>query len=102
MRGKWLAVPRRSPMKKSIVFISLAAVALVGCGGGGGGLRRDQAQYEVVQEGAASGVSPDLNPDQAQPPVALTGTNADTTSASTLSTAVPPAGTPAAPGTIAG
>jgi DNA polymerase-3 subunit gamma/tau len=89
-------------MKKRIFFIGLAAATLIGCRGNGGGLRRDQAQYETVQEGTASGNATALNPDPAQPALAMTGTNADTTSAFTLPNTIPPAApAPGAPGTLA-
>ena len=62
----------------------LAAVALLvfGCGRSGK-MQRDQKQYQVVQEGSASGVTSTINgPGETAPP--LTNTNADTTTNFTL------------------
>src|SRR5690348_7750853 len=101
-----LSVGNDQNMKKSIIFITLATLTMVGCGGNGGGLRRDQPQYDAVQEGSASGTSTALTdgqPQQTMPPIAMTSTNADTTSAFTLSSSVPATpGQPAPAGTIAG
>ncbi|HVS30152.1 MAG TPA: hypothetical protein VMS98_01740 [Thermoanaerobaculia bacterium] len=85
-------------MKKVIVFLTLATVALAGCGGGGTDLQRDQTQYEVVQEGSTAAGPADLGPTAM--PAAMTGTNADTTSAFTLSDTAA-LSTTAPPGTIA-
>ncbi|MGZ8868799.1 MAG: hypothetical protein ACXW2P_10680, partial [Thermoanaerobaculia bacterium] len=89
-------------MKKSapIVF-AVAAVLATACGGDRTELRRDQQEYDVVQEGAGGAVTSTLHApgETALPP--LTGTNADTTSAFTLPiTSDPTQSGP--PGTIAG
>lgn len=84
-------------MKRALIV--LIAVALVGCGRGTSRLNRDQQQYDVVQEGSASGVTSTINaPGETTPPI--TGTNADTTTAFSL----PMGGVPSngQPGTIAG
>lgn len=85
-------------MKRALIV--LIAVGLVGCGGGSSRLNRDQQQYDVVEEGSASGVTSTINaPGETTPPI--TGTNADTTTAFTL----PMGGVPTStgqPGTIAG
>lgn len=69
-------------------------------------LRRDQQQYEVVQEGAAGGVTGTLQaPGETLPPVMppLTGTSADTTTAFNLpGVSATTTTTPAPPGSIAG
>lgn len=69
-----------------VVSGSLAIVfAAAGCGAKDRAEKRDQQQYQVVEEGSASGVSPTLAaPGEASPP--LTGTNADTTTSFTLPT----------------
>jgi hypothetical protein len=74
-------------MKKTLIYLAMAAL-LAGCRGGSSGSlqRKDQQNYDVVQEGQASGVTSTINaPGEAvPPPVAMTGTNADTTSNFTL------------------
>ncbi|HEX2123696.1 MAG TPA: hypothetical protein VHL59_18850 [Thermoanaerobaculia bacterium] len=84
-------------MKTKLVIL-LIVVAATACSRSG--VRRDQQNYEVVQEGQASGVTSTIHgPGETLPPI--TGTNADTTTAFTLDpNAVPPAGQQ--PGTIAG
>lgn len=91
-------------MKKSVLIVALvtAAVLATACGDDRNKLRRDQQQYDVVEEGAGGTVSSTLQvPGEPTPLPPLTGTNADTTTAFTL-----PAMTDSAqsgpPGTIAG
>jgi hypothetical protein len=71
---------------------TLAALALLvfGCSRSGK-MQRDQKQYEVVQEGSASGVTSTINaPGETKPP--LTDTNVDTTTAFTIPTNPNPMG----------
>lgn len=91
-------------MKHSLILALLAAFLLATCGRyGPGSLRRDQEQYEVVEEGAASGGSATLAAPGEAPPVlpTLTGTNADTTTAFTIPTGTM-TDTAVPPGSIAG
>jgi outer membrane biosynthesis protein TonB len=75
--------PDKVMSKTRVVFV---AVLLAACGGDEAELRRDQQDYEVVQEGAGGPVTSTVGaPGEVMPP--LTGTNADTTSAFTLPTA---------------
>lgn len=91
-------------MNRTLTFFLAAAILLAsGCGRSNSNLRRDQKNYEVVEEGQASGVSSTISaPGEVEAPVLpMTGTNADTTTAFTLpntSTTTPTA----PPGTIAG
>ena len=63
-------------------------------------LRRDQQQYEVVQEGAGGAVTSTIHaPGEIMPP--LTNTNADTTSAFTLPNVTDTTQSPAPPGSLA-
>jgi len=71
---------------------TLAALALLvfGCSRSGK-MQRDQKQYDVVQEGSASGVTSTINaPGETKPP--LTDTNVDTTTAFTIPTNPNPLG----------
>ncbi|HEX9983629.1 MAG TPA: hypothetical protein VGF69_10220 [Thermoanaerobaculia bacterium] len=92
-------------MKTRDIYLLVATVIVAaGCRGNSSDtLNRGQQQYEVVQEGAASGVSSTINgPGELTAP-AMTGTNADTTTDFNLPTTIP--STPGAPqqaGTIAG
>lgn len=91
-------------MKTTLTLVLGAALLTsAACSRSGHNLRRDQQNYEVIQEGSASGVSSTISaPGETPPPLpALTGTNADTTTAFTLpSTTIPT--TSGQPGTIAG
>jgi hypothetical protein len=72
----------------------VVAAVLSGCGGKGG-VQQKQHEYEVVQEGAATGVTSTIQgPGETLPPI--TGTNADTTTAFTINPNT------ATPGAIAG
>ena len=92
-------------MKKSALFIVSAAVVFaIACRGDEDKLRRDQQEYDVVQEGAGGAVTSTLQaPGEVAPPLVppLTGTNADTTTAFTLPTATDTTQS-GPPGTIAG
>lgn len=87
------------------IGIVFAAAALAACRGNGALNRRSQ-QYNVVQEGSASGVTSTINgPGETPPPVnptPITGTDAaaDTTTNFTLPT--PQAGKAQQPGNLAG
>jgi hypothetical protein len=96
--------PAKEAMKKTSVFCSLAiALSLIACGGNDQVRKTDQAEYEVVQEGSAGGAtSTGLTDGTSAPPMAMTGTNADTTTAFNLPTVSgAPVDPNAAPGTIA-
>ncbi|HUP46417.1 MAG TPA: hypothetical protein VM779_13005 [Thermoanaerobaculia bacterium] len=81
-------------MKATTLSVVLTASVFALACGGDDMLRRDQEQYEVVQEGAGGAVTSTLHtPGEVMPP--LTGTNADTTTAFTL--AVPAMDTTTAP-----
>lgn len=86
-------------MKKALISLAIAA-AFAACHNSGKLQRKDQQQYDVVQEGQASGVTSTINaPGEVVPPPApMTGTNADTTSNFTL----PQVSTTGAPGTQPG
>ena len=89
-------------MKKSVLIMLASAVLFAtACRGERSELRRDQQEYDVVQEGAGGAVTSTLQApgETALPP--LTGTNADTTSAFTLPTTTDPTQS-GPPGTIAG
>jgi hypothetical protein len=78
-------------MRTQLISLMLVSSLIAACGSDK--VKRDQQQYEVVQEGSASGTSTALAP--------MTGTNADTTTAFTIDPSLASApGTP--PGTIAG
>ena len=66
------------------------------------GVRANEKDYEVVEEGTATGVTSTIaGPGETLPPI--TNTNADTTTAFAFDpNAVPPANTTQQPGTIAG
>lgn len=65
-------------------------------------MHRGKEQYDVVQEGAASGVTSTINAPGEQAPAPLTATNADTTTNFTLPAVAPDATTTPAEGTLAG
>jgi hypothetical protein len=92
-------------MKTRDIYLLVATVVVAaGCrGNSGDALHRGQQQYEVVQEGAASGVSSTINgPGELSAP-AMTGTNADTTTDFNLPATIPSTpGVQQQPGTIAG
>ncbi|HSP13826.1 MAG TPA: hypothetical protein VLV78_03630 [Thermoanaerobaculia bacterium] len=91
-------------MKNPLIYLTIAAV-FASCRGGSGSLqRKDQQNYDVVQEGQASGVTSTINVpgEPTPPPVGLTGTNADTTSNFTLPQVATSTTTTNPPGTLAG
>jgi hypothetical protein len=92
-------------MKKSAtIIVSVAVVFAIACRGEDAKLRRDQQEYDVVQEGAGGAVTSTLQaPGEVAPPLVppMTGTNADTTTAFTLPTATDTTQS-GPPGTIAG
>lgn len=88
-------------MKKSVILLLVIALGLTSCRQNK--LRRDQRQYEVVEEGSASGVTSTISALGETPPPplpALSGTNADTTTSFTITGTT--ATSPEQPGTIAG
>jgi hypothetical protein len=92
-------------MKKTLIYLAGAAVLSAACHRASGNLqRKEQQQYDVVQEGQASGVTSTINApgETTPPPVSMTGTNADTTSNFTLPEVSSTATTTQPPGTIAG
>ena len=87
-------------MTDKLITALIIAGLLTGCSRGV--TRANQKDYEVVEEGSASGVTSTIaGPGETLPPI--TNTNADTTTAFNLDTNAVPAG-PAStqPGTIAG
>ena len=90
-------------MKKTLIYLAIGFVLAACRGGSSGSLqRKDQQNYDVVQEGQASGVTSTINaPGEVAPPVAMTGTNADTTSNFTLPGSMS-TDTSSQPGTLAG
>src|SRR2546421_180620 len=93
MRPLMITVTR----KKAALLICAALAA--GCHGSGTVKRADQ-NYQVVQEGQASGVTSTINaPGETVPPV--TDTGVDTTTNFTLDNPAP-LGTSTQPGTVAG
>jgi hypothetical protein len=92
-------------MKKSaLIIVFVAVVFAIACRGEDSKLRRDQQEYDVVQEGAGGAVTSTLQaPGEVAPPLVppMTGTNADTTTAFTLPTATDTTQS-GPPGTIAG
>src|SRR3954463_11171648 len=77
-------------MIRKIPILAALALLIFGCGRSGK-MQRDQKQYEVVQEGSASGVTSTINaPGETKPPV--TETNVDTTTAFTIPTNPNPLG----------
>jgi hypothetical protein len=68
---------------KTRLLIPMLLVAWVGVACGGDGSRRDQQEYETVEEGSAAGVTSTIHgPGEVLPPI--TNTNADTTTAFTI------------------
>lgn len=90
-------------MKNKVIMLLAAVLMVAACGDSEGeAARRDQQNYEVVQEGAAAGVASTITPVGEAPPLApVTGTNADTTTAFTIPGQIPPT-TSTQPGTLAG
>ncbi|HUP59260.1 MAG TPA: hypothetical protein VNA69_02445 [Thermoanaerobaculia bacterium] len=82
---------------RTLSILMAGVMALAACGRGA---KQDQQQYEVVEEGSASGVTGTIHgPGETVPPI--TNTNADTTTAFTIDpNALPPR--TQQPGTIAG
>jgi hypothetical protein len=77
-------------MTRKIPTLAALALLVFGCSRSGK-MQRDQKQYDVVQEGSASGVTSTINaPGETKPPV--TDTNADTTTAFTIPTNPNPLG----------
>lgn len=91
-------------MKKTSGIVAAACILAFGCRGNGNLARKNQ-QYDVVQEGTATGVTSTINgPGENPPPVntkPITGTDAsaDTTTIFTLPTATE--GAPTGSGTLA-
>jgi hypothetical protein len=91
-------------MKTALGILAAACILALGCRGNSKLTRKNQ-QYDVVQEGTASGVTSTINgPGENVPPVNTTpitgtGANADTTTAFTLPTATE--GAPTGEGTLA-
>ena len=85
-------------MKSTASFVLAAGLALASCRDDSS-LSKQQQQYEVVQEGAATGATAALTAGQAVPPV--TGTGADTTTAFQLPVPNIATTTGEQPGTIA-
>lgn len=83
-------------MRTKLILLLVPVVAIA-CGGNSDQVRRDQQQYEKVEEGAASGTAASLG---AVAP--MTGTNADTTTAFTIDPALAATAPGAPPGTVAG
>jgi len=81
-------------MKNKLMYaMPVALLVAAACGGGDGAMRADQARYETVEEGSASGVTSTIaGPGESIPP--LTGTNADTTTAFALNPSTASAATP--------
>lgn len=90
-------------MKNTLTYLAIAAV-VAACHGNSGTLqRKDQQQYEVVQEGQTSGVTSTINaPGETPPPEPMTGTNDDTTSTFSLPQVSTTGTQNGQPGTIAG
>jgi hypothetical protein len=87
-------------MKTKLIFPIMVVVFAAGCGRDGVA-RADQKNYEVVQEGSASGVTSTLQgPGEVLPPI--TGTNADTTTAFTIDPNAVGGAPGAPPATVAG
>src|ERR1041385_7747062 len=77
-------------MIRKIPTLAALALLIFGCSRSGK-MQRDQKQYDVVQEGSASGVTSTINaPGETKPPV--TDTNVDTTTAFTIPTNPNPMG----------
>jgi hypothetical protein len=90
-------------MKGTKILTILLAISLVACRNKSEDLKRGQQQYDVVEEGSASGVSSTINPlneSQPTPTAAMTGTNVDTTTNFTLPNTMPPM-TSTDPGSVA-
>jgi hypothetical protein len=92
-------------MKNPLIYLAIAALLAACRGGSSGSLqRKGQQSYDVVQEGQASGVTSTINApgEPLPPPVAMTGTNADTTSNFALPQVATSTTSTGQPGTIAG
>src|SRR5688572_21280403 len=90
-------------MKHKVIFPLIFVVFGAACGGDDEARRKGaNGEYEVVQEGSASGVTSSIQgPGESLPPI--TGTNADTTTAFTLDPNAVASTTPGTPtgGTLA-
>jgi hypothetical protein len=77
-------------MKNKLIYPIVAVVFAAACGGDGESARKGAGrEYEMVQEGSASGVTSTIaGPGETLPPI--TGTNADTTTAFTIDPNVAP------------
>ncbi|HVR39852.1 MAG TPA: hypothetical protein VMU84_12215 [Thermoanaerobaculia bacterium] len=74
-------------MKTTLLVLLISTVTLANCGGGK--RVRNQENYDVVEEGSADGVTSTIHaPGETPPP--LTDTNADTTTAFTLTDTMAP------------
>jgi hypothetical protein len=94
-------------MKKTLIYLAIAALLAVGChrSGSGDSLQRQQQQYDTVQEGQSSTAvtSTIIAPGEVAPPAAgMTGTNSDTTTNFTLPQVSSTSTTQTQPGTLAG
>ena len=87
-------------MKNKLIVALTLAAWLTACGRNDARSSKNQQEYEVVQEGAASGVTSTIQgPGETVPPI--TNTNADTTTAFAFNPGTVTSTTPA-PGTVAG
>jgi len=84
-------------MKTHLAIALSIATAAIGCHRGSSSMQREQKNYDVVQEGQASGVTSTISaPGETPPP--MTNTSADTTSNFTIAPNVDTSGTaPAMP-----
>ena len=87
-------------MTWKISALAALVVMLVGCGRSGR-MQRGQNDYQVVQEGSASGVTSTIN-GPGEKAVPTTATNTDTTTNFTLSTTLEPIGSDTAGSTASG
>ncbi|MDP9361240.1 MAG: hypothetical protein M3P29_07305 [Acidobacteriota bacterium] len=87
-------------MNRKIATLAVVVVLVAGCSRSGK-MQRGQEQYQVVQEGSASGVTSTIN-GPGETPVPATDTNVDTTTNFTLPTNPNPLGNDTAGSTVAG
>ncbi len=82
----------RSRMKNHLAFALGIAIVIAACHRGSTSMQREQKNYDVVQEGQASGVSSTISaPGETPPP--MSNTNADTTSNFTIAPNIDTTGT---------
>jgi hypothetical protein len=87
--------------KKVMCTLMFVVLGAAGCGGDDEARRAQKGAYEVVQEGAASGVTSTIQgPGETLPPV--TATNVDTTTAFTIDPNAAASAPPPMGGTLAG